>query len=354
MKLPTGFTAARQIRLLGDFDPSEVATYQHAARTGRRILVELRDHTGARILRVSARVIEISPDADTVLGLEVAAVLEVPAEILRELPAARARPNGRRELPAEPRHRQAGRAPAKGESMIPQRADDAVRLWLHLRSGGDQIRSLDLYDSRDVCARCGKGPMTYQGRDRLAVCMACRQPWRPRAVAVVEPRVGKPHERCSRCESDQKVRFQRRLHCATCGAAWEPVSETVAVSARSTPRVRRDLLTLEHVASALIVLRRAIEPKPRESSEAEWAFDLRAFALTLEGNGRSYETAAVEGAGLWPELASDTRWWSEWKVREAVYEARYVIERRLARVARRRQIGRRGEGCMLTRMLAAS
>jgi hypothetical protein len=192
-------------------------------------------------------------------------------------------------------------------------AESALRLWLHLRAGGDQLRALDLYDSKEVCARCGKGPQTFQGslRNRLAVCMACRQPWRGMMVPVLQPRVPAP-------KPDE-------IHPRT---------------SRST-RVRRDLLPLERIAGLLIVLRRVVEAKPRDWSEVEWAFDLRAFALCVEADGRSYALAAEDGVHLWPELETKTRWWSEWKVREAVSSAREVIERRLGEARSRK---RRGDG----------
>jgi len=95
MKLPNGFTSPQQLRLSGAIEPAEQRAYAKAAATGRRVQVELRDYTGARIFRGHARVIEINDDADTILGLEVVAVLEIPAAVLREMPEpARPRSNG--------------------------------------------------------------------------------------------------------------------------------------------------------------------------------------------------------------------------------------------------------------------
>lgn len=211
-------------------------------------------------------------------------------------------------------------------------AEDALKLWLHLRSGGDQLRAIDLYESKEVCARCAGGPMTFQGRDRTPVCMDCRQPWRARAVAVVEPRVGAAQERCSHCDAGRKVRRDGALRCAACSRPWAPTTETLAVGGGGGSRVRRDLLPLERIAGLLLMLRRVVEARPRDFTQAGWTFDLRAFALCAEADGRSYAQAAEDGERLWPELEdeSESRWWSEWKVREAVARARYVIERRLA------------------------
>jgi len=191
-------------------------------------------------------------------------------------------------------------------------AESALHLWLHLKNGGDQLRAIDLYDSKEVCARCGKGPQTIQGslRKRLAVCMACRQPWRGKMVPVLQLRIPPPKP------------------------------DEIHPSADRSTRVRRDLLPLERIAGLLIVLRRVIETRPRDLTAAEWAFDLRAFALCVEADGKSYVQAAEDGARLWPELETATRWWSEWKARDSAGRAREVIERRIARERSRK---RRGE-----------
>jgi hypothetical protein len=186
-------------------------------------------------------------------------------------------------------------------------AEEALRLYLHLSNGGGQARSLDLYDTREACDRCGGGPRTTRGRRgrEVEVCASCAFPWKGRTVPLLEPRASRTSQ------SGETVKPRKK---------------------RSSPRVRREETTpVEHAAEVLVLLRRVIEPRPRDSTAAEWRFDLRAFAVWTDGKGCSYARAAELGAEIFPTYESESRWWSEWKVREACTLAREVIERRLRR-----------------------
>ncbi len=186
-------------------------------------------------------------------------------------------------------------------------AEDALRTYLDLANGGGQARSLDLYETRDACDRCGGGPRTQRGRRgrEMDVCASCGSPWKGRSVPLLEPR--------GRSRSSERETARPRKK-------------------RPTTRVRRgELAPVEHAAVILVYLRRVIETRPRDATDAEWRFDLRAFAVWTEGKGRSYAVAAEFGAELFPQAVTPSRWWSEWKVREACKRARDVIERRLHR-----------------------
>lgn len=185
-------------------------------------------------------------------------------------------------------------------------AEHALRLYLHLVNGGGQERSLDLFDTREACERCGGGPRTQRGRKgrETEVCASCGFPWRGRPVALIDPT-------SRRASGRETVRFRNR---------------------RSSVRVRREEpAPVEQSAESLVHLRRVIEPRPRDTSRADWEFDLRAFAVWTEGKGRSFTAAAELGLELFPMAVTQSRWWSEWKVREACYHARDVIENRLRR-----------------------
>jgi hypothetical protein len=110
--IPEGFCAAKQLRMAGEFEPGQVAAYEKAQRDSKRITIEMRElTTGTKIFRCHAVVLEVNDEGDTVLGLEVVASLEVPASVLREIPAPRrARGgNGDAMYPAGEPHGSAGR-----------------------------------------------------------------------------------------------------------------------------------------------------------------------------------------------------------------------------------------------------
>jgi hypothetical protein len=192
-------------------------------------------------------------------------------------------------------------------------AEEALWMFLHLENGGEQVRSLDGIASKEVCAKCGGGPRTTRGRARTAICMTCEQAWDGRLVALVTPK------------APRRQPF------------GEQNPENALVKPKSSKRVRVHRLEpfqLEHSADLLLVLREVVAARPRDLGDVEWLFDLRAFAVKTTGDGRSDFDAAALGAELFASYECDTRWWSERKVRDAVAEARAIIERRLERARR--------------------
>jgi len=203
--------------------------------------------------------------------------------------------------------------------LIPSSADGAFLLWLHLLGGGDQLRSLTLTDSEEVCARPGvkgtcDGTKTTKGRPPrdTFICERCRQPWKPRIRALLEMRHKKPGRKVN-------VRVRGKV-----------------------PRMHREsLFPIEQNALDYGMLVEIIESVPRDMTPGEWWFVRLAFASFLSADGKSSPTdqAVVYGAEHFSHYRTPRWWWSHTKVEEACRVAREKIERRLARARRGGRFG---------------
>ena len=174
-------------------------------------------------------------------------------------------------------------------------ADMALRWYLHLREGGGQIKSLDILERRETCERCGKGPRTLKG-----------------------------------------VKGREREICASCGLMWKGVVEGWV---REFIQGSRDSDAHERLMDMWCRLRPMIENRPRSLTNLEWAFDVKALELSIEGHGRGISETARIGFEKSPDLASPTRRWTPYIVRSAVERARECIGRRLADAKHRKGDG---------------
>lgn len=207
--------------------------------------------------------------------------------------------------------------------MIPTSADEAVRMWLHLEGGGDQLRSVSLWDSEEVCSRPERkgiceGKMTTRGRrprERF-VCAKCGQPWMPTVRPIQDPRPKKSGKALT-------VRVRGKV-----------------------PRMRREsLLPIEREGGEERgFLRRVllIDSYPREAlfkwSRGDWMFCLQALAISLDKGGLSYQQVAEIGVSLLLHLETPRWWWEVNKVTAACEHARRIVGKNIAK--ERRQGGR--------------
>lgn len=205
-------------------------------------------------------------------------------------------------------------------------ADHAVRLVLHVLEGGGQLKAIDLFETREVCNRCGRGPRATKGDppNTRDICAACGLAWDGHTEGWL--RRGTSLRGRSFAVPTDRGQGLRPAHL--------PVKETRSMR-------RRAIEPVEMAAELLGRLVPLVLTRPRASTELGWRFDLQALALHIEGHGRSYAQVAEIGSRKLPRLASPpTRTWEGTSVQRAVARARETIERRLRRARRRR----RGEG----------
>jgi hypothetical protein len=200
-------------------------------------------------------------------------------------------------------------------------AEDAIKLYLHLRDGGDQARSLTQLESQEVCGRtardgiCGgkRSSKGKRGRE-TTICAKCGEPWQSVTLALAR----------------RPLNHRRRV----------PESEVVRVKGDRSVRLRRyGLAPVESAAYLRPVFEwiLSLAAAPDGWSTEQWKFDLAALWICTfgeDGKGCGVARGAELGLRLHASLECPSRWWTPHKVMVACERARAEIEGRLEEARR--------------------